>query len=394
MTAPRAPRSAPPGLSESPSSSRCFVGILSMALVLLLPISSDACGDPPKFNSMRNTGALKDSYNPGDKVDYECRLGYQRIVPFRPTSTVCQPDNTWAPPLQEACTRKSCPHPVEPTNGQVNSVNGSFVFGSQVHYSCNEGFDLIGQKILYCEISAETNDVDWSHDPPLCEKILCAPPPKIPNGKYTNSDKDFFVYNEVVTYSCDRSSGPDEYSLVGESTLICSGRDVWSSAPPQCKVVKCESPNIQNGKLESGFSRKYYYKATIVFSCDEGYYYKGTNVVTCGAESTWEPGKPECFKVPIPATTKPPILSHSGSTPTHTTTPPVSSHPGRPDDGTPPKGTESLGGGIIAVIVLSVVVGIAVIAGGLYAFLRKRKRGKTEVSAAYSTYQNKSTNPA
>ncbi|XP_026938670.1 membrane cofactor protein-like isoform X1 [Sagmatias obliquidens] len=232
MTAPCSSRKASPYRSESPFSSRCFVGILLVALLLLLPISSDACGEPPRYESMRLPGVPKPSYSPGESVQYECRLGYQPKRPPLPTSAVCQNDGMWSL-LQEACTRKQCPNLGDPPNGQVDYPNGSILFGSEAHYVCNVGYFLIGPSILYCDISGST--VDWSDTPPMCEKILCKPPEKILNGKYTNSHKDIFEYSEVVTYSCDASNGTDQYSLVGESKLVCIGNDKWSSDPPQCK---------------------------------------------------------------------------------------------------------------------------------------------------------------
>nr|KAF6412893.1 hypothetical protein HJG59_002464 [Molossus molossus] len=317
---------------ESPLS-WCIFGILLGALELLLPISSgkwkpnhieiphqlqsgwlcskcqqitcwrgcgegrtlvhDACGAPPRFNSMKVKGNPATSYNTGDKVEYECRIGFRIIVPPLPTSTVCQADNTWTPPLQEACTAKSCPQLPEPINGHKIYANGTFVFGSQVHFFCDEGYYLLGTKILYCELDGK--NVAWNDNPPRCEKVLCQPPKQIPNGMYTNSHKDVFEYNEVVTYSCNPSNGSDQYSLVGESRLVCSGPNKWSGDPPECKVIKCAYPVIKNGKLVSGIAKKFYYKSLITVGCLAGFHLKGSNTAVCGLNGTWEPKLPECI---------------------------------------------------------------------------------------------------
>ncbi|KAM8818529.1 membrane cofactor protein-like isoform 2-T2 [Rhynchonycteris naso] len=296
------PRGAPSYHLESPFSSWRFLGIPLVALVLLLPLGSDACDDPPRFQSMMLRGPPQTVYQPGDKVEYDCRPGYMRIVPPLSTTATCQADNTWTP-LQEACTKKSCVNLAEPLNGEVIYVNGSTTFGSQAHYRCNEGFYLLGPDILYCELSGDS--MEWNDNPPQCEKSMCQPPRKIPNGMYTNSGKDTYEYNEVVTYSCNPSSGPDEYSLVGESTLICSGQNKWSSDPPECKVVKCPYPVVKNGRTVSGIGTKFYYKAKVTFECLQGFLLEGSSTVVCGANSTWEPGLPKCTKGVKPTVPKP-----------------------------------------------------------------------------------------
>ncbi|XP_057583192.1 membrane cofactor protein-like [Hippopotamus amphibius kiboko] len=253
---------------------------------------SDACGDPPKFETMRLQGAPKSNYRSGDSIEYECRLGFQPMAPPLPTSAVCQDDNTWLP-LQEACARKSCPNLKDPVNGQINYVNGSSLFGSQAHFVCNEGYYMVGSRILYCDIIG--NNVNWDDNPPVCERILCLEPKNITNGRFANY-KEEYEYNETVTYSCDPSDGPDEYSLVGERVLVCVYSDRWSSDPPQCKVVKCEYPVVEHGMIVSGVRKKFYYKAQVVFECNQGFYLHGNNTIVCGANSTWEPEIPMCTK--------------------------------------------------------------------------------------------------
>uniref|UniRef100_A0A4W2GPE0 Membrane cofactor protein-like n=1 Tax=Bos indicus x Bos taurus TaxID=30522 RepID=A0A4W2GPE0_BOBOX len=307
--------------------------MLLVVLVLLLPSVSDACGDPPRFETMRLRGAPKPRYGPGERVQYDCRLGFKPIIPLRPRSAVCEDDNTWSA-LEEACTRKSCPNLGDPVNGQVYFVNGSVLFGSQAHFVCNQGFYLIGARILYCEISE--NNVNWNDDSPICEKILCSTPGNIKNGRFTVY-KDEYQYNEIVIYMCDPSNGPDEYSLVGESTLICVDYDRWSSDPPECKVVKCDYPVVEHGMILSGFRRKFYYKAQVVFKCNQGFYLHGSSTIVCNANSVWEPKLPTCTKVPVAVPTEPSTTHASGPRP-NTTTVPSSTGP-RPNTTTVPSST-------------------------------------------------------
>ncbi|XP_053523939.1 membrane cofactor protein-like isoform X2 [Artibeus jamaicensis] len=354
---------------ESSFSSWSFVGIFLMVLVFLLPTSTDACDAPLRYESMMLKDSPKETYSPGDSVEYQCRPGYIRIIPPLPASAVCHPNNSWGL-LQEACRRKPCPQPGDPVNGQVS---GSFQFGSVAHYTCNEGYYLVGEATLYCELIGD--NVGWNADPPHCEKILCQPPEQIENG-VTSSHKEKYEYNEVVIYSCNPSSGPHKYSLIGESKLICSGHNVWSSDPPMCKVVKCESPIPKDGVLLSGHKTQFYYQDTVQLGCKEGFDLQGSKTVVCGANNNWEPQLPQCIKVPTPPSTTPPVATVSGTSPPASPSPP----------------TGSLGGGVIAAIVFSVAAVLAVI--GSYFLYRHKKKGKTEVNAEYRPCQDKSSTPA
>ncbi|XP_054419135.1 membrane cofactor protein-like isoform X3 [Pteronotus mesoamericanus] len=364
---------------ESPLSSWSFVVTMGLVFLLTTP-TVDSCGAPPRFNTMALKGSSQDTYQPGEQVEYQCRPGYMRRFPPLPLSSVCQPDGTWKP-LQEACKKKQCQQLGEPINGQVV---GGFEFGSRANYSCNDGYYLVGPPTLYCELSGD-NNVNWDNEPPRCEAIYCQPPRQIQNG-VTNNHKDAYVYGEVVTYRCSASNGPDEYSLVGESKLVCSGPNKWSSDPPECKVVKCPYPVPENGMLLSGMSRKYYYQAAVEIGCKEGFYLQGQSRVVCGANSMWEPELPQCIRVPALTSPIPPTSSASGPVPPSTA--PV---PGQPEPSSVPP-PQDLGGGPIAGIVIAILAVVAVIVTVAW-YCLKKKKGKTEVNAEYKTCRDKLRTP-
>ncbi|XP_077934332.1 membrane cofactor protein-like isoform X3 [Halichoerus grypus] len=234
-------------------------------------------------------------------------------------------------------------------NGEVFAPNYTFQFDSEAYFYCNEGYYLSGKKALLCELRGD--DVFWSDEFPKCYRIYCKPPAKIKNGKYSNSHRTIFEYNELITFSCNPSQGPDEFSLVGNSKLVCVDNNKWSSSPPECKVVKCDYPVIEHGRLVSGIRDKYSYQAVVLFECVPGFYLNGSNPVFCGGRSTWEPAMPKCIR----------------------------GYP-EPNDPLTFEDFEELDAGILAVIVLTILVGLAVLCTCLYRCFQREKKGANNMN--------------
>ncbi|KAM8795879.1 membrane cofactor protein-like [Eudromia elegans] len=246
--------------------------------------SAGDCGRPPTLPSAEPDGRTNDSYEAGARVPYKCRPGY---VPHgsQAPHAVCQ-GSVWSS-VSDFCTAKRCSPPEIPNGGLGENAN--LLFGGTIHFICNEGYRLIGNTTAQCILAG--TDVVWSSIP-YCEIIPCEPPPEIAHGQFTANEQNF-IFGSTVTYSCDQS-----FALIGESKIHCTSDDKlngkWSGPAPECKVVRCENPDVKNGEKVSGFGTVYTYKNAVTFQCKPGYLMNGSSVITCEADSTWKPTPPLC----------------------------------------------------------------------------------------------------
>ncbi|NWS74777.1 C4BPA protein, partial [Crotophaga sulcirostris] len=255
------------------------------------------CGPPDRlwYAELQEDFITMKSFPVGTTVSYVCRPGYLRI-PGKPMSRTCGDDLQWSP-IEQFCKERKCTHPGYIEHGVVNVTD--LTFGSTVTFSCDEGFRLRGTQKISCVIKGK--GVGWNEDVlPLCERIPCAPPPSITNGRYTESDS--YEYQTSVTYTCNNvPKGADPFSLIGEATLVCTydehSNGVWNKEPPECRVVKCDNPTVENGKKKSGFGPSYSYQDSVMFECDPGYVMNGSEVIYCGEDNAWTPEKPTCKKI-------------------------------------------------------------------------------------------------
>ncbi|NXC03680.1 C4BPA protein, partial [Orthonyx spaldingii] len=240
-----------------------------------------------QYAELNESSRIMQSFPVGSRVSFVCRPGYQRISGMSLTRT-CGTDLQWSP-TDAFCAVRSCKHPGDLENGHINGMD--LTFGSKLTFSCKEGYRLQGKDEITCVI--KNKGVDWSGALPYCEIIPCEPPPKIANGDYTESAN--YVYQITVTYRCQ-----DPFSLIGSDTIYCTSdahsNGVWSEPPPECRVVKCENPIVENGKKISGFGRPYSYKDSVTFECNPGYFLVGANVIICEENNSWVPPEPTCEK--------------------------------------------------------------------------------------------------
>ncbi|NWV14590.1 C4BPA protein, partial [Ptilonorhynchus violaceus] len=254
------------------------------------------CPSPERLQYAELSGSSREmqSFPVGSQISFVCRPGYMRI-PGKSLTRTCGEDLQWSP-TDAFCTARRCKHPGELENGYVHVTD--LTFGSKLTFSCREGYRLQGNEEISCVI--KNGGVDWNKALPFCEIIPCEPPPQITNGHYV--ERNSYVYQSSVTYTCDSvPRGSDPFSLIGSNTIYCTSdahsNGVWSEPPPECRVVKCENPRVENGRKKSGFGPSYIYKSSVVFQCDPGYYIVGAEIITCEANNTWVPPKPTCEKI-------------------------------------------------------------------------------------------------
>ncbi|XP_051060048.1 C4b-binding protein alpha chain isoform X2 [Phodopus roborovskii] len=245
------------------------------------------CGPPPDVpGAFPERETNQTDFASRTVLRYSCRPGYSRATSSH--VIYCAHGGDWQ--IGISCVKKSCGNPGDLQNGQVE-VKTDFYFGSQIEFSCSEGYFLIGSSTSYCEI--QSKGVAWSNPLPECEIVKCSSPPDISNGKHNGGYEDVYTYGSSVTYRCDPT-----FSLVGNASITCTVVNktvgVWSPSPPTCERIRCPQPNVSHRIITSGFRTTYKYKDSISFACPKWSILRGKNIIHCGADGNWNFPPPFC----------------------------------------------------------------------------------------------------
>uniref|UniRef100_A0A8C1JVU7 Sushi, von Willebrand factor type A, EGF and pentraxin domain-containing protein 1 n=1 Tax=Cyprinus carpio TaxID=7962 RepID=A0A8C1JVU7_CYPCA len=199
------------------------------------------------------------------------------------------------------CTEPvKCKDPGVPEFGHREGSN--FIMGSEVVFSCKEGYELIGSSHQSC-----TEEGIWKGDVPYC-KVDCGKPPPLKDAVikgdnftlgsriiYGQIRKNSYVYSSRVTYACN-----DGFRLTGKPDRICMANKQWSNnSPPVCVLLTCPTPpDIKNGRYHGS---TFEVGSKVEFVCNEGYELIGDSVWTCLKFGNWDKSiTPRCSPVQCP----------------------------------------------------------------------------------------------
>ncbi|XP_070766494.1 membrane cofactor protein-like isoform X4 [Enoplosus armatus] len=259
--------------------------LLLSCLGLAITAQAQDCSRPlagPNMN-LKDDDILLQTFPDGLQVSFTCEVGYMSVGG---SAVITCMAGTWTP-VRLKCERLNCGSAGEVDNGFIDYSGGS-EFGDQCEIFCNTGYRLVGNNKLLCEVKG------WSGRLPVCEVLVCDPPPVIEGGTFSPNEETY-EYGHVVRYSCQ--SG---YTLKGTPSISCSEDGTFVPRPPTCIVVQCEDPDILNADWVKGSRPPHIYRATVTYQCRSGYVMKGASTQTCEGTGQWSPGLPQCETAPGP----------------------------------------------------------------------------------------------
>ncbi|KAM4706958.1 sushi domain-containing protein 1 [Discoglossus pictus] len=230
------------------------------------------CGLPPALPHSHVDPTSNTMF--GSQVIYSCDPGF--IAETGKNKSICTSSGKWEEATLQ-CKVIDCGPPMSLPNTVIQSLSNT-TFGSNVTYSCSEGFvSNIGHETSIC-----TEEGRWEGASLMCKAVDCGQPLALPNT-VIQSLSNTTVGNKV-TYRCENGFVADS----GHNTSICTGDGKWKGATFMCKVMDCGSPpSILHASTEVHGNTSY--GSVLVYDCLHGYVIEsGHEVATCNEEGQWE----------------------------------------------------------------------------------------------------------
>uniref|UniRef100_UPI00358E4E79 sushi, von Willebrand factor type A, EGF and pentraxin domain-containing protein 1-like isoform X2 n=1 Tax=Myxine glutinosa TaxID=7769 RepID=UPI00358E4E79 len=202
----------------------------------------------------------------GGIISFRCDEGYTLIGQ---RIVQCFSNGSWNSHFP-SCEPVSCGLPEDITNGFF--IESGITYKSTATYVCTSGYRLRGPNVRNCQGSGR-----WNGNDPTCEVISCGSPPRLRNSIIKG---DTFTHGSVITYVCN-----DGYKMTGTlSTRECLSVGVWSHNSAICSPVSCGSPPRVEKAVVRGQS--YLFGKIVHYICSEGYKLEGQGII-CTSYGKW-----------------------------------------------------------------------------------------------------------
>uniref|UniRef100_A0A3B4H943 E-selectin n=1 Tax=Pundamilia nyererei TaxID=303518 RepID=A0A3B4H943_9CICH len=218
-----------------------------------------------------------------------CEVGFRLIGA---PQLICQANGLWNHPVplcQGTATgnHMNCSHPI-----------AAFSYNSTCEFSCDEGYELIGQNQIICDRTGQ-----WTATVPVCTAKKCTPISSPSHGSISCSDPNgSFSFASVCTSTCDEG-----FLLNGTSSTECTSMGMWTTDIPPCLAKKCPTLNspAHGAIICSDPHGEFSFGSRCTTTCDEGFILNGTAVTECTAMSNWSTDIPHCLAKKCPTLNSP-----------------------------------------------------------------------------------------